>query len=129
MFDSPGKRLGAETAAANYDGTTAAATAINRCMTRTAALTLTRSVAGGAFAGVCYNKPGLGKAVDLVSSGLAKITTGAAFAAGVPLASDATGRVVAAAAGDYSVGTSLVASTAADEIVAVDLDNKGYLLA
>ena len=59
------------------------------------------------------------------TGGVPRVETGAAFAALAPIASDASGRAVAAAAGDEILGTALEASTGAGEFAAIQFHPRG----
>lgn len=52
--------------------------------------------------------------------------TGAAVAAGDLLASDANGKAVKAAAGDFIIGQALEAATAADQVIKAQIIKAGY---
>lgn len=67
---------------------------------------------------------------DIVLTGLAKVTAGAAVAVGVRVTSDATGRAVAGTpgAGVANGGTTKTAAANADDIIEVELAGPGALL-
>jgi hypothetical protein len=78
--------------------------------------------------GVIQDIPVQGKAgapSAIRRTGTSKIVAGAAFAAGVPLTSDATGRAVQATAGQYINGYALEAATAAGDVVETTVELAG----
>ena len=71
--------------------------------------------------GVLQDKPaaqGRGGTI-MVGVGITKITAGAAFAVGDYLSSDAAGKAVKAATGDYILGKALESATVAGDVVAM----------
>ena len=66
-----------------------------------------------------------GKPVTVLTGGVAKVSAGASFNAGVMVASDANGQVVLATTGEYSIGMALEASGGINEIVSVRLGPYG----
>jgi hypothetical protein len=83
--------------------------------------------AGGRIIGIIQNKPKLGEAISVRWEGVSKAAAGAAFAAAIELAVDATGRFIAAATGNAVIGRSLEAAGAAGAIVSVRLNDTGYI--
>lgn len=82
--------------------------------------------AGDDAYGVLQNKPKLGESctIWLVGS-VSKVVAGAAIGLPSKVASDASGRAVAAGAGDEVLGTLLTPAAAAGEIVSVRIDKSG----
>lgn len=85
------------------------------------------AVANNQVLGIACEDPaaGPGQAVEVQSIGRAKALAGAAVALGALVSSDATGRVVTAAApaatSQYLVGVALEAATAAGDLITVEL--------
>ena len=65
------------------------------------------------------------KPVTVQTGGVAKVIAGAAFNAGVLVASDNAGKAVLATTGEYAIGMALQAAGAANEIVSVRLGPYG----
>jgi hypothetical protein len=83
------------------------------------------SVAGGQAMGVLRNNPLAGNIATVAYEGAPRVVIGAAaLNAGVLVTSDATGAAIAAAAGNYILGETLVAGNPG-EIVPVLLRNAG----
>lgn len=79
--------------------------------------------------GVLQNKvSAAGDAGTVMISGVTRVYSGAAFAAGVPLYLDSVGRVSATAQAGQCIGTSEQAATAADQLVAVLLKPLGSII-
>ncbi len=82
--------------------------------------------AGEQAAGVLQNDPDeLGAAATVMSQGVSKVESGAAYAIDIDLASDGTGRAVAASSGNRVLGYSLVASGGAGEVHEVLINTPG----
>jgi hypothetical protein len=76
--------------------------------------------AGGMAIGVLQNKPAaLGRPAEVDIYGLTKVKAGAACAAGIDIQTDANGAAIAAATSDISLGHSVTAASAADELMEV----------
>lgn len=75
----------------------------------------------GAFAsGVLQNEPAAqGRAGAIVTHGETRVSAGAAFNAGVLLASDTNGQAVDAASNDAVIGQALEAATAQNDVVRI----------
>ena len=72
--------------------------------------------------GVLRNKPaGVGHAATVCRGGTAKVKAGGAIAKGDDVTTDAQGRAVTAAGGNPVLGVAMTATTAADQVVAVNL--------
>lgn len=67
-----------------------------------------------------------GADVDIQIKDIGKWTAGEAIDIGDELATDATGKAVKAAAGDFIVGVALSAATAAGTFVTVQITKSGY---
>lgn len=80
---------------------------------------------GEAALGVIREAAGSGKPVTVLTGGVAKVSAGGSFNAGVMVASDANGQAVLATTGEYSIGMALEASGGANEIVSVRLGPYG----
>jgi len=65
------------------------------------------------------------KPVSIQTGGIAKVSAGAAFNAGVMVASDGNGQAILATTGMYSIGMALTAAGAQHEIVSVRLGPYG----
>lgn len=83
--------------------------------------------AGGACLGVLQDKPEDTQIGSLGISGVSKVIAGAAVTRFDNIASDASGRAVTAASGNYSQGMALEAATAAGQIIAVLLRPQAQL--
>lgn len=81
--------------------------------------------AGEAALGVIREAAVQDKPVTVQYGGIAKVSAGAAFNAGVLLASDTNGQAVLATSGQYSIGMALQAAGAQNEIVSVRLGPYG----
>ena len=78
--------------------------------------------AGVAIVGVLQNDPSaVDRAAGIMNTGITKMVSGAAVAAGAGVETDAVGRAITLAAG-VRIGTALEASAALGEIIAVLLD-------
>ena len=76
--------------------------------------------AGEGF-GILMNSPKAGETAEVAMiGGGAQVHSGAAFGRGVELASNASGKLVAAAAGNRVIGLSIKAASAADEYVEIE---------
>jgi len=84
-----------------------------------AADTVDTAGAGELCIGVLQNNPNAAGLVATVSrdGDVTRVVAGAAFSAGVKLASDANGKAVLATTGDEVIGISNQAATALDEVV------------
>ncbi len=80
---------------------------------------------GGVVVGVLQNKPGNNEAAEVMVTGVSKVVAGAAITEGVAVTSDAVGRAVVAAAGNYRIGLSMAAAAAAGEVIPVLLLHMG----
>jgi hypothetical protein len=87
----------------------------------TAARTVTLTGAGAQSYGILQNKPALGQAADVGILGVSKGQAGAAFSAGVPLMSNASGQLIAWTSSNFVVGQSIDAATAEYQLVSVAL--------
>ena len=67
-------------------------------------------------------------AVAAYDGGIVEVTAGAAITAGVPVASDATGRALAAVTGDRVLGYAQKAAAAAGEVIDVLLVKGGHII-
>lgn len=65
------------------------------------------------------------KPVTVIYGGIAKVSAGAAFNAGVLVMSDANGQAILATTGSYAIGMALQAAGAQNEIVSVRLGPYG----
>lgn len=83
------------------------------------------SVPANPIVGVLLNEPKPGQAATVCVSGVAKVVSGAAFAAGANLATNADGKAVALTAGNYCIGMALEAATAADQVVTMLITHAG----
>ena len=76
--------------------------------------------------GILQDKPAAdGRAGNVRISGTSKVVAGAAIALGAEVASDANGKCVTAASGDYILGVALEAAGAANQIIAVTFYSAG----
>ena len=82
-----------------------------------------QTVAGEHAVGVRQMKPNVNEAMTIVNSGIVFVEAGAAVANGDLVASDATGRAVTAAAGNYVLGEAMETASAAGVQIAVLLHN------
>lgn len=71
---------------------------------------------GEAAIGSIYEGANTGDPSTVVTHGIAKVICGASITAGARVASDASGKLVAAAVNDFEVGTALTAGDANDII-------------
>ena len=87
----------------------------------TAPAVIQGAAATDALLGVTTNEVAAvtGDYVDVIMSGEATVTAGAAVAAGALVTSDATGRAVTAAATNGCIGRALTAAAAADETITI----------
>lgn len=92
-----------------------------RAMVLGATALLARATAGARAIGVLTDLPKSGEAGSVQLYDRALWEAGGAFDAGVQLASDSTGRAVAAVEGDFVLGISLEVSAGAGQIVGVEL--------
>ena len=77
---------------------------------------------GAQATGVLQNKPdAAGKAATVAVGGRSKVSAGAAVSVGANVASDANGQAVTATTGEVILGIARSASSAADEIISVEL--------
>jgi hypothetical protein len=83
--------------------------------------------AGGRIIGILQNKPNLGEACSIRWEGVSKAAAGAAIAAAVELAVDATGRLITAVTGNVVVGRSTEAAGGAGVIFSARLHDTGYV--
>ena len=115
-YERPGEKDGHHRAAGDYR-------AIRfRFMVQNAqGLMAQNTTAGGRVTGVLQNKPILNEACEVMLTGVSKAEIGAAVAVGARLASDATGRLITAVAGNHVVGEAETAAAAAGEIISVRL--------
>ena len=67
-----------------------------------------------------------GEDITVQIKDIGKWTAGEAIAAGDELATNAAGKAVKAAAGDFIVGTALTAASAAGSLVQVQISKSGY---
>lgn len=67
-------------------------------------------------------------AIAAYDGGIVEVTAGAAITAGVPVASDATGRALAAVSGDRILGYAQKAAGAANEVIDVLLVKGGSII-
>jgi hypothetical protein len=86
-----------------------------------------QTTGGGRIIGVLQNKPGLGQAVDFAFEGFSKAAAGAAYAAGIELMVDATGRLITATSTNVVVANSVDAAGAAGVIATVRVLDTGYV--
>lgn len=88
-----------------------------------------QTTAGGACIGVLdtNDADAVGKRADVAVTGVMKVAAGAAVSQWANVQSDATGRAIAAATGDYSQGIALEAATDAGDLIAVLLRPQGQL--
>ncbi len=81
---------------------------------------------GAAADGVIQNKPNTGQAVSLAIPGdTSKVVSATAVDAGDDVSSDANGKGVVSASGDYILGKCLTAVANADELMTVQLSTPG----
>jgi predicted RecA/RadA family phage recombinase len=78
--------------------------------------------AGVRVYGVVQNKPNVGQAGTVMTSGISKMEAGAAVAAGAKVMTDASGRAITATATNFVIGTAREAAGAAGVYLPVDLD-------
>lgn len=78
--------------------------------------------AGEKAYGVCLKDVSSGNHAEIMILGVCPVKSGAAITADAVLASDATGRAVAATAGDYPVGRAEFAVSAADRYTSMRVD-------
>ena len=85
--------------------------------------------AGVAVIGVAQdnNADEIDKAVAYMADGLSKVEAGAAVTAGVEVASDASGRAIAAVSGNRVAGIARLAAAGAGTIITVELLRGGQL--
>lgn len=84
-------------------------------------LTISNS-AGESVFGVLQNDPGAqGVAGSVMKTGVSKVVAGAAIAAGALVQTNASGRAITAASGDFVVGRAIDAVGANGEVVSVAL--------
>lgn len=69
--------------------------------------------------GVLYNKPDVGQAATVVSTGVVRVLSGAAVTVGSRLKPDAQGRAVASAATERGFGIALTAAPGPNVLIAV----------
>ena len=102
---------------------TATVNANRFCKLDTAAVNSTLQCAAGTdlALGVSLKSAAVGESVELQHIGKAKVTAGAAIAAGAQVASDASGRAVTVATGNVSNGIAAYAAGAAGDIIEVFL--------
>lgn len=81
--------------------------------------------AGEASLGVIREAAAQNAPVTVQTGGFAKVSAGAAFNAGVLVASDANGQGVLATSGQYAIGMAMQAAGAQNEIVSVRLGPYG----
>jgi len=83
--------------------------------------------AGEAALGVLQNKPdALAQAATVWGPGsTSKVVAGAAVAKGAKITSDATGRAVTAASGNYEAGQALDAASAAGNLITIFINPQG----
>ena len=82
--------------------------------------------AGAAVDGVLHNNPEADRAASIWMVGsVSKVEAGAAVAQGANVTSDATGRAVTAASGNYIAGRALQAAAGAGEFVPVAQNSPG----
>lgn len=98
-------------------------TAYGKAVKVTAAFSVNLTTAiGESSLGILQNKPNTGEAAEVVRSGLCKVKSGAAIAAGADLMVGADGRIITAAtAGSRKIGIALEAATAADQYITADI--------
>lgn len=75
--------------------------------------------------GVLWNDPTSGKAASVVRGGDPHVYAGAAITAGADIASDAAGKVVPAATGDYVLGQARAAAAADGDLVQIHFNPVG----
>jgi len=76
--------------------------------------------AGAAVAGVLENAPAQGEAAAIMGPGsVSKVEAGAAVSAGADVTSDASGRAVTSASGNYIAGKAINAAGGAGELISV----------
>lgn len=80
---------------------------------------------GQAALGVIREAAAQDSPVTVQTGGVAKVSAGAAFNAGVLVASDGNGQAVLATSGEYAIGMALQAAGAQNEIVSVRLGPYG----
>ena len=78
--------------------------------------------AGESVFGVLQNDPGAqGVAANIMKTGVSKVVAGAAVAAGALVQTNASGRAITAASGDFVVGRAIDAVGADGEVVSIAL--------
>lgn len=82
-----------------------------------------QTVAGESAIGVRQNTPNLNEAMTIVGDGIVIVEAGAAVTAGDFVGSDATGRAVTAAAGQYINGRAMETASGAGILIAVYLSD------
>ncbi len=96
---------------------TSAAGVTNLASRTTAAQTAVADVSG-----VLLNKPNSGQAASMAVTGECKVVAGAAITQGVNVTTNASGRAIVAASGDWTIGTAQEAAGADGEVIRVLLD-------
>ena len=86
------------------------------------------SVQGNTILGVALWDGTAGDQVTIVKSGLVRVYAGAAVTKGLPVMVDATGRFIAATAGEHVVGFAMEGASGAGELFEIDLYQSGYVL-
>jgi len=79
--------------------------------------------------GVLWNNPADTRAASVVRGGDPTVYAGAAIAAGIDVASDAAGKAVEAATGDFVLGKTRAAVASADDLVQIEFYRGGNLVA
>lgn len=80
------------------------------------------NAAGESVLGILQNDPAaLGREAAIMSTGISKVVAGAVVAAGALVQTNASGRVITVASGDYVVGRALEAAGADGEVIPVHL--------
>ena len=82
---------------------------------------------GGKCDGILQDKPLAGQACEVAIDGMSKVVASAALAKGVNVAVGTSGKIKAAASGDYILGTLMEASSADGDIVSVLMTRPGRL--
>lgn len=72
--------------------------------------------------GVLQNKPNSGQAASVAITGESKVVAGAAITQGVNVTTNASGRAIVAASGDWTIGQAAEAAGADGEVIRVVLD-------
>ncbi len=119
-WESPGEKLTGKRAAADLSALQFRFVVLNASGFIAQNITV-----GGLVIGVLQNKPGNNQPAEVMVTGVSKVVAGAAVPEGAAVTSDAVGRVVPAAAGNYRIGVAVSAAAGAGEVISVRLLHAG----